>query len=279
MSGPRIISCGGGAQSSALVVLAATHDPDFEAIVGGPVDAAVMANVGDNSEHPDAIEWVRNTLTPWAADRGFRIVEVQRKYRDGRDPDLLANVLRSGSRSIPIPVRMANGAPGRRLCTADWKIRVIAKWTKAHGASEADPATVAIGFSTDEVERVGGRRNIPHEVAVYPLIDLGMSRNDCQQLNVATFGRPAPKSSCWFCPFHTRDVWAEMRRDRPDLFWRSFDLERTINERRETLGKDHVYLTRFGRPLDEAVGMAQDMLPGLEHDLGETGCDEGGCFT
>ena len=51
-----------------------------------------------------------------------------------------------------------------------------------------------------------------------------------------------------------------------------------INKKRDTLGKDHVWLTRFNKPLDEAIGEAQDKLPGFE-SIGETGCDEGYCFT
>jgi hypothetical protein len=57
-------------------------------------------------------------------------------------------------------------------------------------------------------------------------------------------------------------------------FWKSVELERVLNERRETLGKDRVYLTRFGKPLDEAVGEAQPTLPGFSAEA----CD-GWCMT
>lgn len=80
---------------------------------------------------------------------------------------------------------------------------------------------------------------------------------------------------------HRPQVWSEMRRDEPVLFRKSVELERLLNERRDTLGKDHVYLTRFGRPLDEAIGEAQTPLfegDGLTAGEFET-CDEGVCFT
>lgn len=277
----RIISYGGGVQSTALVVMAALRDPRLEDVMGGPVDAAVMANVGDDSEHPDALRWVRDVVKPWADERHFPVHEVERVRRDGTTETLLQKLHRT-ERSVDIPVRMANGAPGNRSCTADFKIRVIAKWLKAAGASADDPATIAMGISTDEVQRIGNRRHTnPWEVPVYPLIDLGMDRSACQLLNVTTFGQPAPKSSCWFCPFHRPQVWAEMRRDEPELFWKSVDLERMLNERRERLGKDHVYLTGKGRPLDEAIGEAQTPLFTDEtwSDPGEAGCDSGHCFT
>jgi hypothetical protein len=60
-----------------------------------------------------------------------------------------------------------------------------------------------------------------------------------------------------------------------------------LNERRAALGKDPVWLTRFNRPLADAVGKAQDVLPGLDGgsaigsavDADDAGCDNGACFT
>ena len=57
------------------------------------------------------------------------------------------------SRSIPIPVRMSNGAPGNRSCTLDYKIALMSKWLKANGATKDNPALVGIGISVDEIER------------------------------------------------------------------------------------------------------------------------------
>lgn len=37
----RVISYGGGVQSTAMVIMAATHNPEFEAACGGPIDAAI----------------------------------------------------------------------------------------------------------------------------------------------------------------------------------------------------------------------------------------------
>lgn len=259
-------------QSTALVIMAASRDSDFEEVMGGQVANALFANVGDT------LEFVRDVVTPWAAERDVWVRELQRHKRDGEVETLWGRLMKEGSRSLPIPVRMDNGAPGRRSCTADFKIKVVGKWLKQHGASADNPARVAIGISTDEVQRVSNKRVEAYEQPIYPLIELGWDRSRCQALIVDTFGRTAPKSSCFFCPFHRPAVWAEMRRDEPELFWQSVELERTLNDRREMLGKDHVYLTRFARPLDEAIGEAQTQLPGFE-SIGEAGCDEGYCFT
>jgi hypothetical protein len=272
----RTISYGGGVQSTALIVLATQGKLDE--IIGGKVDAALFSNVGDDSEHPATLEYVRNVATPWALERGLTVQELHRIKRDGSTETLMQRLMKPGSRSLPIPIRMDNGAPGNRSCTVDFKIRVIGKWLKANGASEDDPATVCIGISTDEIQRVSNKRSMPYERPVYPLIELGLDRSACQQL-IADAGLPVPpKSSCFFCPFHRPQTWAEMRRDEPELFWSSVELETTLNERRDTLGKDHVYLTPFAKPLAEAIPEAQDMLPGLEMAGGE-GCDSGYCWT
>lgn len=266
-----VIAYGGGVQSTAMVVLAATGRLH--------ADAALFCNVGDDSEHPASLRYVADVATPWAAERGFTIHTLHRHRRDGTHETLMGRLVKEGSRSLPIPVRMSNGAPGTRSCTADFKIRVIAKWVKAHGASEANPADVLIGISTDEMERAARRREAPYERTVYPLLDLGLDRSACAQI-ICDAGLPVPpKSSCYFCPFHRPQAWAEMRRDEPDLFEKSAQLEDLLNERRTMLGKDHVYLTRFAKPLREAVAVAQDDLwSSLPGGIGEAGCDEGVCF-
>ncbi|HEY3260307.1 MAG TPA: hypothetical protein VGJ95_08565 [Pseudonocardiaceae bacterium] len=81
----------------------------------------------------------------------------------------------------------------------------------------------------------------------------------------------------WFCPFRRPQTWAETRRDRPAIFHRACALEDLLNQRRRALGKDPVYLTRFNRPLRQAVTVAQATLPGLGGD--DALCDNGACFT
>jgi hypothetical protein len=267
----RVISYGGGVQSSALCVLATQGKL-------GPIDAALFANVGDDSEHPTTLRYVREVMQPWAAERGLPVHELHRVKRDGSVETLWGRLTREGSRSVPIPVRMSNGAPGRRACTKDFKITVVGRWLKANGASKDDPADVCIGFSTDEVQRIGNKRTAPYERPVYPLIDLNLDRSACAQV-IRDAGLPVPpKSSCFFCPFHRPQMWSEMRRDDPELFDRSQHLEDLLNERREMLGKDSVWLTRFNRRLSDAVAEAQPALF-TDGTFADGGCDEGYCWT
>ncbi len=270
----RFTSYGGGVQSTALLVLAARRVIDFPTFV--------MANVGDDSENPDTLTYVRTVAAPYAAQHGIDLHVVNRLKVDGTVETLWGRLMKDGSRSLPIPVRMDNGAPGRRSCTADFKIKVTGKWAKAHGATADNPATVAIGISADEIMRANNRRTEPHERIVYPLVGIGeetnlrMTRQDCMTL-IRSEGLPVPpKSSCFFCPFHRPSAWIELRRNQPDLFDKSVLLENTLNERRTMLGKDPVWLTRFGIPLSDAIGKPDPLLPIDESD-GE--CDSGWCWT
>jgi hypothetical protein len=268
----RVISFGGGVQSTCLLVLAAQHRIDFSTFL--------FANVGDDSEDPATLEYVERYSKPYAAAHGIDLIELSRIRRDGTTETLYGRLTRPESRSLPIPVRMPNGAPGTRSCTADFKIKVIGRWLRAHGASASNPATVGIGISLDEILRVNKRRATPYELPVYPLLDHTppLRRSDCLRIITAA-GLPVPgKSACWFCPFRRPTNWAEWRRDRPDIFAKACELEALLNRRREMLGRHPVWLTRFNMPLAEAIGEAPEMLPGLD-DLDDTGCDNGSCFT
>lgn len=262
MSPLRAFSSGGG-------VLSAQGRIDFP--------THLFCNVGDDSEHPATLAYVRDVLKPYADANGIAFHELHRTKRDGSTETLYGRLTKEGSRSLPIPIRMSNGAPGTRSCTMDFKLRVTAKWHKEHGATPDHPAVVGIGFSTDELHRIGRARRREWEIVEYPLVTLGLSRADCMEITKKAGLPPAPKSACWFCPMHRPSTWREMRRDQPELFDKSVALERLLNDRRDMLGKDHVFFTRFARPLDEAIGAAQEALFSDEDGWGGE-CDEGTCF-
>ncbi|MFH9761345.1 phosphoadenosine phosphosulfate reductase [Streptomyces anulatus] len=266
----RSISYGGGVQSTALLVLAAQGRIDFRTFL--------MANVGDDSEHPATMRYLDEYARPYAAEHGIELALLDRvMVRSGETRTLYGQLTKEGSRSLAIPVRMSNGAPGTRSCTADFKIKVIGRELKRRGATKEAPATIGIGISLDEIHRANNRRCEPHEEIVYPLLDLGLRRTDCARI-ITEAGLPVPpKSSCYFCPFHRPETWHDMRRTEPDLFEKSCQLEELLNERRDVLGKDHVYLTRFGRPLREAIPDGVDLLPMF--DEADGACDSGWCMT
>jgi hypothetical protein len=170
------------------------------------------------------------------------------------------------------PVTSHPGVEG----TADFKVRVIGRELRRRGATADRPATVGLGISVDEIERAkpGIDPLAPCQNRVYPLLDLGLRRGDCEQV-IAGAGLPVPpRSACWFCPLHGKEEWRRLKRRQPALFARACWLEAVLNNRRRELGKDPAWLTRHARPLAEVI---DDQL--TFDDLDQPGCDSGWCFT
>lgn len=253
----RVFSWGGGQQSVAVLVLAAQGKLHY--------DHFVFSNVGDDSEEPDTLDYYRNVAIPFAKAHGLSLVEVSKRGKT------LYQDLTGDNRSINIPVYMANGAPGNRNCTVNYKIKVVARWTKQQGATIDQPATIGLGISLEEMSRMNESR-IAWQVHEYPLIDLRMMRADCIRV-IQDAGLPIPpKSACWWCPFKRHSQWQQLRNKRPDLFDKAIQLEQRINEKRANLERDQVYLHRSLRPLEQAVGGQYELF---EDDA----CESGFCMT
>src|SRR5690606_4503760 len=122
---------GGGVQSTAMLVLAARKEIDFS--------LALFSNVGDDSEHPDTIDYVNTVAVPYARDNGIDLVELRRKPR-GKERSLYQELIDPNIRSVSIPVYMDGGGPGNRKCTIRYKIERIASYLKTLGATEESPA-------------------------------------------------------------------------------------------------------------------------------------------
>jgi hypothetical protein len=269
----RVISYGGGVQSTALIVLATQGKI-------GNVDAALFSNVGDDSEHPATLGFVRNIAIPWAKERGLDVIELT-PTKKGRPSTIYSEMVDPSTRRDVIPVFGEKGNPLSRICTADYKIGTVHRWLKEHGTNKNNPATVLLGISTDEIERAGRGTSKSYEIREYPLLQLGLNRVDCMKV-ISDAGLPVPpKSSCFFCPFHSELTWSELRRDHPDLFDKAQHMEDVVQQRKKTQGMRQVYLTRKGAVnklrLSDTISTAGETLFGSE--IGSDGCDSGFCWT
>jgi len=261
----QVFSYGGGVQSTAALVLAAQQRIAYQTFL--------FCNVGADSENPATLTYVRDVAVPFARRHGLVLHELARVKRDGTTETIYQRLTRPGSRSIGIPVRMSNGAPGRRSCTVDFKIAVCDKWLVQHGAVSTG-AIVGLGISLDEWHRMRNESGKAWKQLAYPLIDLRLDRAACIAL-IQDAGLPIPpKSSCWFCPYHSLRVWQAMRQDQPVLFQKAVELERLINERRAMLGKDQVWFHGKLQPLDK-ITSSYDQLSLFEE---ESPCESGYCF-
>jgi hypothetical protein len=257
-------SFGGGIQSVAVMVLMARGDV--------PRAPLLFANVGEDSEWPGTLTYYATEVQPYAERHGLDLQTVRRTKRDGSQPTLL-EALSDDSANIPIPVRYAGGAPGKRNCTNHWKVQVVGQRLRAMGFTTKRPAVLGLGISTDEWQRAKDSRltNVRH---VFPLLDLRLSRDACIRL-IETEGLPVPpKSACWFCPMKGLADWRAMQRDHPETFGRAVALERTFSARRRRRGKDAVYLSSRCQPLDVVVSPAQASM--FEN---RSECESGYCMT
>jgi hypothetical protein len=265
------VSFGGGQQSMALMVMAAQGQLPYRRFY--------FCNVGDDTEYPGTLRYVERITKPFAAEHGLEFIELRRVMQTGPDRGqertLLQDIRRPESRSIPFPMRVANGAPGNRGCTETYKRRLVAAETRRRGATPERPARLAIGISLDEFTRATDSR-IRHQINVHPLIDLNLRRTDCQRIITAAKLPVPPKSACWFCPMKTPGQWLRLKQETPLLFADACQLEAEMIARRAALGKDPMYMTRFGVPLAEAIPDGVDALPFFDEDQG---CDDSACFT
>lgn len=232
-------SFGGGVQSTAALVAAAEGFLDCKTFI--------FANTGNDSESPATLAYFANVHKPYAEKHGIELLEVRYTMRNGYQRTLLEAITRE-DRSIYIPVRLKTGAFGNRKCTARWKIEVIAKELKRRGATARRPATLGIGISYDEWHRAKPSR-IAHVQNAHPL--LTVTRSDCEAIVASAGLPPVPKSSCWFCPFKRNKEWQEMRLTDAGMFEKACLLEDRLNEKREAIGRDAVFLSGWKVPLRE----------------------------
>ena len=97
-----------------------------------------------------------------------------------------------------------------RQCTEKYKIKPIQSYCRKNlGAHFKRPVGVWLGISTDEWTRMATSRTKAF-VNFYPLIDYGMSVENCMQY-LEDHDYPIPvKSSCIGCPYHSNELWSEM---------------------------------------------------------------------
>lgn len=134
-----------------------------------------------------------------------------------------------------------------RSCTDRFKIQPIRKFLRKE--MKAESVEMWLGISTDEASRMKDSR-VKYAVNKYPLIDLGLSRNDCIEY-LKKIGVEASKSACVMCPYHNAKSWMKVRENESDWNMAVKYDERIRNIRKEkgTL----LYIHASGKPLEMAV--------------------------
>jgi hypothetical protein len=254
----RVLSLGAGVQSTALAILAIHgHLP--------PLDAAIFADTG---WEPASVYWHlsrldREVLRP-ARIPLYRVSSGHIR-RDALDP---------GHRfaSMPLFVRNRDGGDGmaRRQCTGEYKLKPIKERVRVLlGAGRLADGRIGqpkrgrwaeqwVGISTDEAHRALDAKHTLYAVPSYPLLDLGLSRDDCRAINADAGFPDTPKSACIGCPFHSNAQWRDLRDNYPDEWADACDFDRQIrfgSARANAAGqplRGQMFLHRSRVPLDQA---------------------------
>lgn len=277
----HVISLGAGVQSSTLALMADKGLITYEGEVVKPV-GAVFADTG--SEPWSVYNWLgylgRNVSYP------IDIVE----YGNLGDDALNTGHTRHGI-NIPMFVENKDGKTGilQRRCTADYKIKPIQKflywehniglYTK-NNRRKIDPEkpfisgnitiektyTVQIvqwiGISKDEAHRAKESKK-PWIINYYPLIELGMTRQDCLDWMKVNNHPTPPRSACIFCPYHSDTEWLLLKKNEPAEFEKAVKWEKEMQKQTKLFKiLDGVpYLHRSLKPLDEVTFKNKDDKP------------------
>ncbi len=115
----------------------------------------------------------------------------------------------------------------RRQCTSEYKLKPITREVRrllgAPPRPDGIPGRVPrgrwaeqwVGISSDESHRAMSTISVSYTRPRWPLLELGLSRSDCDAINAAAGFPGTPKSACVGCPFHANRQWREMRDERP----------------------------------------------------------------
>ena len=241
----RAISLGAGVQSTTVALMAAAGE-----ILPMP-GCAIFADTGAEPSYVyNNIAWLRKTL-PFPVYI-CRLGDLARDAIHGRD-------LPGGASYPPLPYFLETGTKGGgrgiRGCTGPYKIRPIAlEQRRILGVAPGKnmrPGSVEvwIGISTDEAIRMkpAGER---WQVNRWPLIEAGMSREDCKAwLRKNGYSIPE-RSACVFCPYRSDAEWRRLSALDPVGFARACEVDVGLRVGREARGLRGVpYLHRSRRPL------------------------------
>lgn len=280
-----MLSLGAGVQSTTLALLAC--DGQLPGL-----DAAIFADTGWEPkavyEQVDRLEAELNRVN----------IPLYRVSNGNLREDAINPTHRYAS--IPWFVRNPDGSDGmgRRQCTSEYKLSpIMRKCRELLGAKPPDFRSVPrgrvveqwIGFSTDEIHRVNDRRENLYTIKRYPLIELEMSRKDCQRWLTASGWGHTVKSACIGCPYHGNAGWRDRRDNHPEEWADAVEFDRLIRNggaRGEAM-QGKAYLHRSRLPLDQApidritrkeYAEAQiDIFDALAEDGDPDGCSPYGC--
>ena len=227
-------------------------------------DAAIFADTGEEPE--DVYTWLS-----WLQSQKWSFpIYVRSKGKLGDECLRLSMSKKSGNiyahTLIPTFIKKPDGSRGTlpRKCTRDYKINVIQRSirTEVLGVLRVpfrSPVLVTswIGISIDEADRMKPSR-LSWINNRWPLIEMGISRENCLDW-MKDHGLPnPPRSACKQCPYHSDFEWLRLKTEHPEDFqsaviWER-DFQNTTEQQTGSARTNGVpYLHSSLVPLDKVV--------------------------
>jgi hypothetical protein len=253
----RALSLGAGVQSSCLLLLSA-HGALPK------IDYAAFADPG--WERPETYAALDRLEHEVATPAGIPIVRLSAGdiRRDATDPT-------SRFSTMPLFIKNLDGSRGmlRRQCTSSYKIKILlAEARRRLGAQPLPEGRVGrvkrgqfleqwIGISVDEVHRAKDS-GVSYARNVFPLLDLGMSRKDCEAYLAENGFQAVSRSACVGCPYTSDKGWRSLRDNYPQQWAEAVEFDRAIragSARANANGvplRGQAYLHPSLMPLDQA---------------------------
>ena len=260
----RALSLGAGVQSSTLALMLSKGDAALADAGYTAPDVAVFADTGWEPGYVYThLDWLEKQLA-------FPLIRVSAGNIKG---DLHKGVNTTGNEWISVPffTWQVGGKKGmlRRQCTSQYKIKPIQHAIKKEAGGvrgrpfpKGQQAEQWMGISTDEATRMKDNRE-QWLVNRYPLVDIGMSRTDCQEWWQEHYpSQPLRRSACVICPYRSNKEWVEMQETSPDDYADAVEFDRYARDEQSPaayqnkLGAVFVHSARI--PLNEAVTAAKD---------------------
>ena len=191
----KYLSHGAGVNSTALMLLLEDEDIEFESVF-----------VDHGGDYPETYEYV-----DYLKQQGYKITVIE--------PPAYCGCI-----TIEQYIRKYKFMPGifARWCTEHFKVVPFLKYIKT-------PAIVYLGYGYDEKQRAE-RRNKKYKeendaTYEYPLIDAKLNRIDCIAMIREHNLKVPSRSTCYFCPFQSKQQIRELFLHHQDIYNRVVELE------------------------------------------------------
>jgi len=229
----KIVSFGGGVQSTAMAILAVQGKIE--------VDAFVFCDTG--FEQSIVFDFLETRTKPMLEKAGIPFYTAKTEDYAAKD---------FGNFALPAfyTINSKNGditRSGGMFCSDKWKKQVFRRFLMHE--FNAKTYQVLMGFSTDEMHRAGRVKQTKKYQHRFPLLDLRMNRSECSLLVERTFNVTPPKSSCIFCPNHKQSEWIDVK---SSCDWeRLIEIDKAIRASNLENGIERQFITPDCKPIDK----------------------------